>query len=214
VKAKPPAKVTPQATPVARPKIKTVTVEIRSIRAPPPPADLSLLSMKERMALKGKKFKIAKRKSEGATSTGDKDAGSETSTPGGNRGTRMAGSHSVTRSEGRSAMSHNPVPSPRVSDYRPPTTKPPSPVPPPQKFSGPTIVRLGDSEDEYESGALSRDAGQDDDSSESSSDFDGEDDDIPARKAPVSIANRGLRMAIRASTRGGRGGRFARRGRR
>lgn len=213
----------PQVTPIPKRQVKTVTVELRSVRTSPPAPDVNFLSMKERMALKGKKFKIGKPKSAAAaTSSGEKqDNPVASSTPGANRGREVISNRLDTEPRRRSTRSHTPVSSfaaPSTtgsSDYLSQNTKPRSPAPQQEKKPvGPTIVRLGDSEDEYEDSDFGNINVRDESSSESSSDSGDEYGDIPARKAPqASSASRGgLPAAVRASLRGSRGGRFARRG--
>lgn len=203
-------------------QIKTVAVEIRSSRPASPPPDMKFLSMKERMALRGKKFKIAKRKSDSVDNSRDKDASPATVTPRAGHGAETAGRDFVSRVEGRSATRETSA-SPFVasssgySSRSPPPRRLAPPASEPKWPPGPTIVRLGDTEDEYESEDFSTNGdGRGDISSEvtseATSDFE-EDEDIPARKAPVGAARHDGRTAIRASTRGGRAGRPRGRGR-
>ncbi|KAH8904016.1 hypothetical protein BR93DRAFT_930635 [Coniochaeta sp. PMI_546] len=65
----------PATTATPTPQTRTFAVDVRSTRAhhspaPSPPVDTRFLSIKERMALKGKKIKIAARKSTGGLSSG------------------------------------------------------------------------------------------------------------------------------------------------
>jgi hypothetical protein len=251
----------------------TVAVHVRSTRqrredSPETPVDMRFLSMKERMALKGKKIKIAARKKvDDGTGSADKGSGSAGSTPGGGarkedadtgaRGSR-AGTASVSRPGTATAPAEKgkevdvdadaqvedddfvpgaeeePVSSPvgsspgyndgpeeeeEESDEPEPPAKllrpAPRSAPSPAKHAGPTIVRLGDSDEESGDGYDEQASEQSDGGAtevSSSSEFD-DDEAIPAHK-PV----RGMSTATRGGRGRGRGrpavarGRFARRG--
>lgn len=235
----------------------TVAVTLPSSRtrhnpAASPPVDTRFLSMKERMALKGKKIKITDRKS-----TGDLASGSATPEPGssikGTPASRAASrpgtatssrpSTSITvsiaartkdkRTDGEededfipgaeeepvsSPASAGPTPEHDASDRESSASPPPrraaaaarvpgkpTPASPPQpaRPAGPTVVRLGDTDEEDSADAYESAAAEPASVSESSSESD-DDETIPARKAPA----RG--MAVR----GGRPGRGRGRGRR
>lgn len=210
-----------QAPPQIKTQTKSVAVEIRSSRTASPPPDVRFLSMKERLALKGKKFKIGKRKSDVSESPKDNAASPSNCLSEAKHGAGTATEAATPRVRAGLADQRTSTPSsltsrPDNSGYsssRPTSSRRAPPSVEPSRPPGPTVVRLGDSEDKYESDYI-----DDDDqggvSSESTSAFgDGDDEDIPARKAPAGSVRDGRRTAVGASTRGGQGGRVGRRGR-
>lgn len=98
-----PAASTPTTAP-AKPQ-KTVAVNVRSSRTrhDSPPVDTRFLSMKERMALKGKKIKITARKSTDAlaSESATPEAGSAKSTPTSRTVSRPGTATATTSAEGR-----------------------------------------------------------------------------------------------------------------
>ncbi|PCD31031.1 hypothetical protein AU210_010697 [Fusarium oxysporum f. sp. radicis-cucumerinum] len=159
--------------------------------SPPPPKSgnggTQLMSMAERMALKGKKFKIGKRKSTTA-SANVTAAQSGASTPAPTFKTPLAVMDEPTAEEpkeaARSLSQHSEYlgnRSPSQSSAHNESSRSPSPPPPVRRPPQPTVVRIGDTDSE---------ADMSDSVSVSGSDS-GSDGDIPAR---------------RGAGRGGRGG--------
>ncbi|KAM0235524.1 hypothetical protein ACHAPO_005812 [Fusarium lateritium] len=156
--------------------------------SPPPPsaggAGTHLMSMAERMALRGKKFKIGKRKSNGVSdSAAATQSEATTPTPGAEAPKEVADEPMADFEE---MVSRDPSPhseytsrqTPQVSvDYE--SSRNPSPPPPTQRPAQPTVVRIGDTESE---------AGQSDSMTGSDSDSDG---DIPARQSSGRGGGRG-----------------------
>ncbi|KAK2928716.1 hypothetical protein FoTM2_011579 [Fusarium oxysporum f. sp. vasinfectum] len=159
--------------------------------SPPPPKSgnggTQLMSMAERMALKGKKFKIGKRKSTTA-SANVTAAQSGASTPAPTFKTPLTVMDEPTAEEpkeaARSLSQHSEYlgnRSPFQSSAHDESSRSPSPPPPVRRPPQPTVVRIGDTDSE---------ADMSDSVSASGSDS-GSDGDIPAR---------------RGAGRGGRGG--------
>lgn len=195
----------------------TVAIDIPSVGHST--QDLGGLSLKERMALKGKKIKIsartgAKNKSGPSTPASQPTSSAKVSRP----STAISNSRDIdedfdpnAEEEPISSPSAAAAPtleasslarSPTRSPVRSPTPRRPSPEPdsvpvsPEDKPTGPTVIRLGDLSDEEdpESGtvaSVSEARGNDASGTESSSDDD-DDDDIPPTKAPArGTATRG-----------------------
>ncbi|OIW25808.1 hypothetical protein CONLIGDRAFT_504773 [Coniochaeta ligniaria NRRL 30616] len=256
----------PASTATTKPQATTVAVDVRSSRtgrdsAPATPVDTRFLSMKERMALKGKKIKIAGRKSTDTPASGSAtpDTGRASGTPASRTvsrpGTANASAEGrdkekqteleaeedddfipgaeeepVSSPAGNSGLSRASDGSEQESSASPParrvaaaakvpvTARPASP-PTPAKQAGPTVVRLGDTDEEsgndYDSNAEEDEEEEEEEEasvSASSSEFD-DDEIIPAKTAPARA------MAVRGGRGGARGrgtvarGRVARRGR-
>lgn len=166
--------------------------------SPPPPKSgnggTQLMSMAERMALKGKKFKIGKRKSTTA-SANVTAAQSGASTPAPTFKTPLAVMDEPTAEEpkeaARSLSQHSEYlgnRSPSQSSAHNESSRSPSPPPPVRRPPQPTVVRIGDTDSE---------ADMSDSVSVSGSDS-GSDGDIPARRG----AGRGGRGVGRGRGRG------------
>lgn len=156
--------------------------------SPPPPtaggAGTHLMSMAERMALKGKKFKIGKRKSKGVSdSATPTQSEATTPTPGAEAPKEVADEPVADDQE---MASRDPSPessytggqSAQVSSDND-SSRNPSPPPPARRPAQPTVVRIGDTDSE---------AGQSDSMTGSDSDSDG---DIPARQSSGRGGGRG-----------------------
>lgn len=258
-----PATATPTST-SSKPQT-TVAVTIPSSRArhdaaASPPVDTRLLSMKERMALKGKKIKITDRRSTGDLASGSATPEAGWSSAKGTPASRTTDSRPGTAASSRPGTSitvaveamdkdkrrradgeddeefvpgaeeEEPVsssppanshsPSADASERESSSASPPArravaaakvrakparlaSPPEPARPAGPTVVRLGDRDEEdsadgYESTASreGEDSAEEASVSESSSEFD-DDETIPARKAP------GTGMAVRGGRAGG-----------
>ncbi|KAM5509573.1 AT hook domain-containing protein [Fusarium oxysporum f. sp. phaseoli] len=166
--------------------------------SPPPPKSgnggTQLMSMAERMALKGKKFKIGKRKSTTA-SANVTAAQSGASTPAPTFKTPLTVMDEPTAEEpkeaARSLSQHSEYlgnRSPFQSSAHDESSRSPSPPPPVRRPPQPTVVRIGDTDSE---------ADMSDSVSASGSDS-GSDGDIPARRG----AGRGGRGVGRGRGRG------------
>jgi hypothetical protein len=181
-----------------------------SISPSPPPAGgagTQLMSMAERMALKGKKFKIGKRKS--TTASGNATA---TQSPAPNTMASPKVADKLTADLEKEA-SRSPSPgsdyqvsrqSPAVSSVHHESSHSPSPPPLTRRPGHPTIVRIGDTDSDAEHSDPASVSGPDSGSG-SDSDSDG---DIPARHG---LSRGGGRGRGRGQGRGR--GRGARRGR-
>ncbi|ENH72809.1 hypothetical protein FOC1_g10009544 [Fusarium oxysporum f. sp. cubense race 1] len=166
--------------------------------SPPPPKSgnggTQFMSMAERMALKGKKFKIGKRKSTTA-SANVTAAQSGASTPAQTFKTPLTVMDEPTAEEpkeaARSLSQHSEYlgnRSPFQSSAHDESSRSPSPPPPVRRPPQPTVVRIGDTDSE---------ADMSDSVSASGSDS-GSDGDIPARR----VAGRGGRGVGRGRGRG------------
>jgi hypothetical protein len=182
-----------------------------SVSPSPPPAGgagTQLMSMAERMALKGKKFKIRKRKS--TTASGNAKA-TQSPAPNTMASPKLADKPTAdfekeaSRSPGPGSTYQVSRQSPTVSSVHHESSHSPSPPPPTRRPAHPTIVRIGDTDSEAEHSGPASGSGPDS-GSDSDSDSDG---DIPARHRPSRGGGRG-----HGRGRGrGRGGRSRGRGR-